>query len=366
MRSVQTIAPPGSSAIMLDQLLHTLPRWLEGHGNESDVIISSRIRLARNLANYPFASRATREEFSEILDAVFNPFHQGRLLAGALTLRLEELEEMERQFLLERRLISPYLIERRHPSGLVVGPGELLSVMINEEDHLRIQSIQSGLAIHEAWKAIRRLDDELSNVLDYAYSDHFGYLTACPTNTGTGMRVSLFVHLPALAMVGKIEELFRSLIPEEMTVRGFYGEGTEAIGNVFQISNRLTLGRTEEGILHRLEFVGRKCIEQEREARRKLLEESRVQLEDKVFRARAILMQARLLSSLEFMNLLSGVRLGCDLGLFDGLERRVLNEVMILAQPAHLQKLEGRPLSTEDRDVRRASLVQQRLRLDRP
>ena len=243
----------------------------------------------------------------------------------------------------------------------VVGVDELLSIMVNEEDHLRIQSIQPGFGVRESWRLISQLDDELAESLDYAFSEQYGYLTSCPTNTGSGLRVSIFVHLPALVMLGKAEEMMRELAPGEIAVRGFYGEGTEVIGNIFQISNLLTLGRPEMEMLSRQEAIGRDLLDHERQAREQLYRAQRVFLEDQVFRAVGTLKNARVLSSVEFLSLLSTLRLGLDLEIIGGLDRQQVNQLMMITQPAHLQKQHRELIDVESRDVMRAELVRRQV-----
>jgi protein arginine kinase len=274
---------------------------------------------------------------------------------------MQKLGKPERKFLVERRLISPAYADSRKPAMLVVGENEYLSVMVNEEDHLRIQSIQPGLNVDEAWQLISHLDDELGEQLDYAFTDHFGYLTSCPTNTGTGMRVSLFVHLPGLALLEELESVLGKLAPSEITVRGFYGEGTEVVGNIFQISNQLTLGRTDDSIIKRMEEVALKLLSLEADARERLMAEQQLRVEDKVFRTIGILQNARMISSVEFLNLLSNLRLGMDLGLIRSENRRLLNELMVVLQPAHMQKIYRDAQEDERRDVRRAQLVREKI-----
>jgi len=233
--------------------------------------------------------------------------------------------------------------------------------MINEEDHLRLQAILPGLQVKEAWSRVSALDDELGTGLSYAHSAKWGYLTACPTNTGTGLRASVLIHLPALVLTEHMERVLRGLTQMSFTVRGFYGEGTNAVGNLFQISNQTTLGRTEEEIVDGLIRVTRLLIEYERDAQEVLLTDAASQVEDKVWRAFGLLSYARVLSSQEFMNLLSAVRLGCSLALIKDIPSSFMNQLMISTQPSHLQAEAGQELNPEGRDVRRAALVRQRI-----
>jgi protein arginine kinase len=350
-----------TTAQNLNLLTKRLPGWLEGDAPHSDIVISTRARLARNLSDYPFPNAADRDELEEVVQEIYRALTPSQLLSQAMFLDMQKLGKLDRKFLVERRLISPPYADSSHPGMLVVGENEYLCVMVNEEDHLRIQSIQPGLNIEEAWRMLTQLDDELGEQLEYAFTDHFGYLTACPTNTGTGMRISLFVHLPALAMLEEIETVLGKLAPSEITVRGFYGEGTEVVGNIFQISNQLTLGRTDESIVKRMEEVAAKLLSLEADGRERLLTDHRLRVEDKVFRTIGILQNARMISSLEFLNLLSHLRLGLDVGLLKNVDRGLLNALMVVLQPAHLQKTEREAQDDERRDLRRAELVREKI-----
>jgi len=272
---------------------------------------------------------------------------------------LEELSTWDCKYFVERRIASPQFIENSYPALLVVGQNEALSIMVNEEDHLRIQCIEVGLGIGEAWKKISRVDDELEEFLNFSYSRKFGYLTACPTNLGTGMRVSIFVHLPALSMREEVETALEQFSTSEIAVRGFYGEGSEPIGNIFQVSNQVTLGRAENKVVDSLTKIANELVETERKARTKQFNDDRIQVEDAVFRALAILRNARVMSSLEAMDLLSMVRLGIELGLVKNMNRLAVNQLMVLVQPAHLQKIYDTDLSPQERDIVRAEFIRE-------
>lgn len=345
----------------VNALVKRMPRWLESEAPNANIVISTRVRLARNLEGYAFPNAAETDELYAVIREVYDAIATKPQLAGPMFLDMLRLGKLERKFLVERRLISPPYAESDNPAMLVIGEDECLSVMVNEEDHLRLQSIQPGLNVEEAWRLMAQLDDDLGEHLDYAFTDQFGYLTACPTNTGTGMRVSLFVHLPALALLEELEKIFKKLAPAEITVRGFYGEGTEVVGNVFQISNQLTLGRTDDSIVKRMEEVGEKLVSLEDEARERVLDEQVVQIHDKVYRAIGIMKYARVLTSLELLNLLSYLRFGFDLGIFKNTDRSFLNELMVTLQPAHIQK-KYRDLGDElPRDVHRAQIVREKI-----
>jgi len=352
----------------LKLLFDKTAQWLSGDGRNSNIIISSRIRLARNLYGMRYtnrirSNRGKSDELVEIMEKVYAALTKLSTWLDISFFEIEKLSELDKQFLLERRLISPFMIDVTGPAGLAVTKDQSSSIMINEEDHLRLQVIQSGFEITKAWKIVSNLDDELGKFLEYQFSEHFGYLTACPTNTGTGMRVSIFIHLPGLALNGEVENVMKDLAPSEVTIRGFYGEGTEVLGNIFQISNQLTLGRSEDAILKRMEFITNKLIEMESKAREALLKHNKILIEDKIYRAYGLLSQARIINSMEFIDLLSSLRLGFELGFIGSITRKVLNELMVLAQPAHLQKYYDEILPHDKRDILRAELIKKKLKL---
>ena len=345
----------------IQALLQKVPAWAMGHEAQEGILLSTRIRLARNLYGIPFPSTASDEQLDEVIRIVSDACRATPILQDVTYLYLKELDDVSRKVLVERRVISPMFSEADHAGMVVMDANETVSIMVNEEDHLRIQSIQPGLGLREAWRVISRIDDELSEHLSYAFSEQFGYLTSCPTNTGTGMRASILIHLPALSILDEVEKIIKELAPTEIAVRGFYGEGTEVIGNIFQISNQLTLGRTEIAIVDRLEVVANKFIELEQNAREKLLREQPDELEDRVFRALGILQNARIMSSLEFMNHLSMIRLGADMGLIQGLDAATLGELMIFTQPAHMQKMYKNMEDSRSRDRARAEIIRKKL-----
>ncbi|NIR50478.1 protein arginine kinase [candidate division KSB1 bacterium] len=338
-------------------------RWLTNEDEYSDIIISSRIRLARNLKGTPFPNRIKTVQARKILHEVRNACSKCPSLGESRFYEIRKLSKWDRKYFVERRLASPQLIESDKPAMLVVGPNEILSIMVNEEDHLRMQSIEAGLGIENAWRTISTVDDEIEEHLVFSYSSKFGYLTACPTNIGTGLRVSIFVHLPALSLQENVNEVINELPTSEIAVRGFYGEGSESVGNIFQISNQLTLGRTEENIVERITRIAMRLTDLEREARDDLLKNDRIKLEDAVYRAVGLLQKAKIMSSLEAMNLISNVRLGYELGLLKNLSRMALHQLMVLVQPAHLQKLFEKELHSQERDVVRAKFIRQYLKI---
>jgi protein arginine kinase len=352
----------------LDDLASSSGEWLKGNGPESDIVISSRIRLARNLADFPFISRATdtdRAEIEKILHGRIDSLREaGKAPADSLYLKVSELPEVDRQFLVERQLISREHADSEGARAVVIDPAERFSVMINEEDHLRIQVMQSGLALTEAWEHINRLDDLIEEQVTYAFNERLGYLTACPTNVGTGVRVSVMLHLPALAITRQIEKVFKSLHKINLAVRGLYGEGSQATGDFYQISNQVTLGQTEEDLAKKVADVVPVLIDYERQAREFLIRESQETLHDRVSRAFGILRTAQTISSEETMALLSSVRMGINLGLIGDLGIPTVNKLLIHTQPAHLQKLSGVELDQSDRNIERASYLRRHLNGD--
>ncbi|HJT36237.1 MAG TPA: protein arginine kinase [Pirellulales bacterium] len=343
------------------ELARSSGEWLRGSGPESDIVISSRIRLARNLADYPFISRASATDRAEIERTLRERVLRVRAAAELAYIDVDKLEGIDRQFLVERQLISREHAEAEGARGVAIDPQERVSLMINEEDHLRIQVMHSGLDLQGAWERINSIDDLVESQVTYAFSDRLGYLTACPTNVGTGMRVSVMLHLPALVITRQIEKLFRSLQKISLAVRGLYGEGSQAMGDFYQISNQITLGRAETDLVKQVGDVVPTIIDYERKAREFLVRESQETLHDRVSRAYGILRTAQTISSEETMHLLSSVRMGVNLGLIPDLEIPALNKLFIYTQPAHLQKLTGSELDTADRNIERARYLRRHL-----
>ncbi len=345
----------------LDHLLKQTCEWLRGTGPNSDIVMSSRIRLARNLETLPFSHWANKKQEKESMELLQGSTASNEMLKTGLFVRMAEMDDVDKQFLLERHLISREHILQPEFKAVIVGDKEVISVMINEEDHLRIQVMQSGFNLQECWRIANRLDDLLHKQIKFAYSQEWGYLTACPTNTGTGLRASVMLHLPSLVMTKQISRVLQAITKLGMTARGLYGEGTEAEGNFFQISNQITLGTKEEDIVDNMERIIRQVIGHEENSRKSLMKQNREMLQDKIWRSNGILRSARIISTKEMMGLLSMVRLGVDIGLITDIDRRAVNELFILTQPAHLQKIEGKMLSSAQRDVKRANLIRRRL-----
>jgi protein arginine kinase len=346
----------------LDSLTQHSGEWLRANGPESDIVISSRIRLARNLSSFPFTNRSSAHQKAEI-----EQYLKGRLDRLDFTPRLDYislpgLSALDRQLLVERQLISRELANSEGPRGVAVAPNEIISVMVNEEDHIRLQVIRSGFALDEAWQDADRLDDRLEERVPYAFNEDLGYLTACPTNVGTGLRASVMLHLPALVLTKQIEKVFRALQKINLAVRGLYGEGSRASGDFYQISNQVTLGKSESTIIQDIRGVIPDIIKYERDSRQALTRDNQGLLRDKVSRAKGTLKHATIMTSEETMDHLSNVRLGINLGLIDDINIHEVNELFIHTQPAHLQKLLGKQLDSEERNSERARFLRNRLR----
>ncbi|MDD4953974.1 MAG: protein arginine kinase [Candidatus Omnitrophica bacterium] len=347
----------------LNSLLNHPSEWLKGTGPHSDIVISSRIRLARNLAKFPFPHWASKKQGEEALAAIEEAVRKTDILKNTAIFHLADLDTVDKQLLVERHLMSIEHAQKTNHKAVIFDEAEVIAIMVNEEDHLRIQVIQSGFNLLEAWGIINKIDDGLSKELPIAFSSEWGYLTACPTNTGTGMRGSVMLHLPALVMIRQIDKVLAAIAKLNFTARGLYGEGTQASGNFFQISNQVSLGHNEDEVINSINSIIRQIIEQESQARSIMLARSKEMLEDRINRSLGILKSAHIISSQETIELLSMVRLGCDLGMIKDINISRVNELFIITQPAHLQKLENKKLSTQERDIKRAELVRQKLSL---
>jgi protein arginine kinase len=332
------------------------------HGPHDRIVMSSRVRLARNLKDAAFPGWAKKPERIKVLETIRPAVESLPEMKDAFSEAMDNLGPLDKQILVERHLISREHAAKSSGSGLVLNREETFCVMINEEDHLRMQALRPGLQLRQAWSAIDHLDSELEKKLDYAFDGDLGYLTACPTNLGTGIRVSAMLHLPGLVLGEQINPIIQAVNKLGLAVRGLYGEGTEALGNVFQVSNQMTLGENESNIVERLEKTLAQIIECEENARKKLLEDRPKTVFNHIGRAYGILANAHSISSKETMNLLSLMRLGVDMGLFAGAERSLVDELFLTTQPAHLQKKLSDKLTAEERDLIRADMVRERLK----
>lgn len=345
----------------LETLARTPGPWLDGTGPRSDLVVSTRVRLARNVRGVPFSHRARDEQLVSVLGSVERAAQSASSFAGGGLLRMHDLTPIDRQFLVERHLVSHELSDGARPRGLVLGPAERLSIMVNEEDHLRIQALCSGFQLAEAWALAEHADEEIERSLDYAFNEELGYLTACPTNVGTGMRASVLIHLPALVLTKQIDKVLKSVMQVGLAVRGLYGEGSDVMGNLFQLSNQTTLGHSEPESVESLDRVTRQILDYEERARDVMLRDARTQIADKVWRAYGNLRYGRSMSSQEVINLCSAMRLGVALG-FAGLPPlSTINQLLVLTQPAHVMRDAGRALEAPERNVLRADFVRAHL-----
>ena len=355
--------------------LHTLPNhglgWLDASGEHAGVVLSTRIRLARNLQGHAFGPRARVNDREAVLEQTRRAKDKVDLLAGSILLELPDLDSRSRGMLLERRLASRELLGdvKTGPSratAVLLATQDPLSVMVNEEDHFRLQGLVSGLRLKEAWNLVDRLDEELGQELPFAYHHEFGFLTSCPTNVGSGLRASVLVHLPGLVLTKEIGKVLQGLGQVGLTFRGLYGEGSEVVGNFFQLSNQTTLGKSEEELIEHLDKIVRQVIQYEDQARQVLLRDAPQVTEDKIWRAYGLLRYARSLSFEELMNLLSGIRLGVGLKLLPELRVYTLNKLMIFTQTAHLEQAAGRDLPPSECDAHRAAYVRSILSKEGP
>lgn len=332
--------------------------------------VSSRIRLARNVKGAAFPGWAGEEECQRMWEELSQTLVQLESMKPALAVPMSDVDALDRQILLERHLISREQAEKGKGSGLVVREDEGVAIMINEEDHLRLQAMRPGLELRRAWDEINKVDSEIEAKVRYAFSTKLGYLTACPTNVGTGIRASVMLHLPALVLMDEVNPIIKGMSKIGLAVRGLWGEGTEATGNLFQISNQITLGETEEKIVADLEQIVLEIVEHEENARVRLMEKKEALVRDHIGRAYGILSHAHLLTSKEALDLLSALSLGVQLGIMQSVERRIIDELLLLTQPGHLQKIGRKPLKPKERDQARAALVRSKLmagqRLRRP
>ena len=349
--------------------------WLKGEGDSSEVVLSSRVRLARNLAGFPFPPYASPSDRAQILEICRRSIDAAGSIEDDATMRWIDLREappIERRLLVERQIMSRQHDRGRYangeggtdsPRGVVVyEPDERVSVLVNEEDHLRLQVIHAGLSLGQCMSEANALDDKIESIVDYAFHPRFGYLTACPTNVGTGLRLSVMVHLPALKITGELEKVRNAANDMGLAVRGIYGEGSQAAGEFYQISNQVTLGKSDEMLLHEIEGqVIPTIVRYEKHARLQLLNDQHVLLENRVFRSLGILRNARMMQAEESLEHLGLVRLGILMGLVEDIDITRVHALLLQVQPGHLQATLGQRLSQAQRRVARASLIRERL-----
>ncbi len=350
-----------SSLVKIDTFLSQSGQWLRGDGPQCDIVVSSRIRLARNLSGFPFPARSKEQDRLLVKETIQKIVPDLFEKNDVCFVDLQKTSALDRLFLLERQLISRELADFEGPRAVVIDRAERFSIMVNEEDHLRIQSVCSGLDPEKVWETIDRLDDQIESRVEFAFQEKLGYLTACPTNVGTGLRVSVMLHLPALVISKEIEKVFRSLQKVNLAVRGMYGEGSQALGDLFQISNQITLGQSEEELIRRVGDIIPQIIAYEREAREFLKKEKLDFILDRSSRALGLLSTARTISTEETMEHLSSLRMGVGMGLLEKPDIQTINDLLLHIQPAHLQKLVGSALNQNDRDLARAQYLRKRL-----
>ncbi|MBT2694597.1 protein arginine kinase [Bacillus sp. ISL-55] len=340
--------------------------WMSDDGPDSDIVLSSRIRFARNLDEYNFPTLFTNGEAEAVVGTINERASNTSTASfGQLEMiKMDEIPPLQKRVLVEKHLISPNLAENSVHGAVLLSENEEVSIMINEEDHIRIQCLFPGFQLSEALETANEIDDWLEDYVNYAFDEKFGYLTSCPTNVGTGLRASVMMHLPGLVLTQQMNRIVPAINQLGLVVRGIYGEGSEALGNIFQISNQITLGKSEEDIIDDLKSVVSQIISQERSAREALAKTSNIQLEDRVFRSYGTLANSRIIETKEAARCLSDLRLGIDMGFIKNISKSILNELMILTQPGFLQQFAGGPLRPNERDIRRAALIRERLKME--
>lgn len=338
-----------------------MDKWYIEKGPDSDVVLSSRVRLARNFRKYPFPHKTTPEIQKNITEETRQAIFSGNgNMSGVFSyIDFTHLDATDKAELVEKHIVSKELMESNRHCGLILSQDEKISIMINEEDHLRIQCLVPGLQLTQAWEACNKLDDLLSESIDFAWDENLGYLTSCPTNIGTAIRVSVMAHLPALTMTRTINPVLEALGKLGMAVRGMYGENTEASGNIYQFSNQVTLGKSEEDIILSMKNITQQIIEQERVVRQEIVKQNKYKLEDRIFRSFGILKNARIIDTEETLKRLSDLRLGVDMGIIQDIDITDINRLMLLIQPGGLQKSKGKELGPDERDIARAELVRE-------
>ena len=347
---------------MFEDMAKSPAAWLSGEGKESTVVLSTRVRLARNIAGCRFPESAEEDTRQRVINYFDSCLARSKLLAAGAYYKASDINELDQNFLIERHLISPAFLNGETFKALFIDPDAKISIMVNEEDHLRIQALSSGMDHKGSYELAMKYESEVGRYLEFDYDPDFGYLTACPTNAGTGMRASMLIHLPGLVLTREIDKVISHITRSGLVVRGFYGEGSDVLGNLFQVSNQNTLGITEEEILGQIERITKEIIEKEASARKRLMDEAEDMIEDKIWRAYGILKNARVLTSDEVMNLLSAVRLGHAMRIIDFLSVALINDILLLSQPAHLQKYYGHEMDSNRRDFVRAQMVREKLR----
>lgn len=334
-------------------------KWLDNDGFEKDIVISSRVRLARNIEGMKLPQQIDQEDGKDVVEMVKHAVLKDD---NYKSYNINDLTEEQRRLFVEKHLISPDLLKKPDISSFLLREDERVTIMINEEDHIRIQALFSGLNLDESFRMCNEVDDLIEDTLDYSFDEKFGYLTSCPTNIGTGLRASVMVHLPCLVLTGNINGILQAVTQLGLAVRGLYGEGSSSLGNIFQISNQITLGETEEEIISKLKGIVTQIIRRERQSRKLLLNTKRIGTEDKIYRSLGVLQNARILSSKEAMSLLSDVRMGIAMGILEEIELITLDNLIIDIQPANINSKCEEELNSTNRDIKRAEILRDKLK----
>ncbi|HKK83327.1 MAG TPA: protein arginine kinase [Atribacterota bacterium] len=346
----------------INELRDSTATWVKGHGPLNNIVLSSRLRLARNIKDIPFPFKASDDQLKMVMNQSEEILRNNKIFNDFKIINLNNLTSMQITFLVEKRLISIALAEYNKPyRAFIYNPDEMISIMINEEDHYRIQAMLPGFQLKKVWALIDWYDNKIEEEVEYAFSDVEGFLTCCPTNVGTGLRASVMLHLPALIVSNQLQELMNSVSKKGYAVRGFYGEGTNFQGNLFQVSNQTTLGLSEMKIIENLEIVIKQLIEKEQKAREQLLVNSKQKIEDQVMRSYGILKNAKIISTTEAVNLLSNIRFGIEMGLLTEIGYDIINRLMLIIQPGYLQLIKEKKMDQMQRGLARAEIIQEQL-----
>ena len=349
-------------ALLIRELRDTTSCWTKGDGPLNHIVVSTRLRLARNIQDIPFPCRATPNQLGEVLKKSESLIKNNNLFQDFKLIKIDDLTELDIQFLVEKRLISFSLACLNYPHrAFIYKSDEIISIMINEEDHFRIQCLLPAFQLDKVWEIIDYYDDHIMKEIRYSFNENEGFLTCCPTNVGTGLRASIMLHLPGLFNMNKLNDLMSSISKMGYAVRGFYGEGTYFLGNLFQVSNQITMGLKESEIIKKLEMVCSLLIDEEERAREELMLHSRQRIEDQILRAYGILTNARIISTLEAIDLLSKIRFGIELGIFSKIGYDTINRLMLIIQSAYIQLLKNKKMSENERDIARAKIIQELL-----
>jgi protein arginine kinase len=335
--------------------------WYPSYSKDADIILTSRVRLARNIEGMPFPHMLSKESASKVVDTVYSILkdNEDKRLSGLKLIKLSDITPLERVSMIERHLISSDLVNNYENSAVIINDEENISVMLNEEDHIRLQVIYPGFKLKEAYELANIIDDAIEGKITYAFDSNLGYLTSCPTNVGTGLRVSVMLHLPALTYMRNMNSILNTVTQVGMTIRGMYGEGSNITGGIYQISNQITLGLSEEEIINNLLAVTSKIVDQEKKMRNMILKKQKSEIDDDISRSLGLLKYAKILPCDECLNLISKVRMGIEMGLVDDIEAEKLNELIVNVQPATIQVIKNKEFDSKDMDIERAKIVRE-------